>query len=106
MTPDEILKGACFPDAETRAAVVARVEAAYQAGYEAAREWRPIETAPKDGTRIYLWLADEGFPVLGAWMSHEPDDDPDWYLFEMGTYRWLHDITHWQPLPAPPKEPT
>lgn len=67
--------------------------------------WRSIETAPKDGT-IFLGT---GFDfgcvgntrhfVVAHWslerMRFEPDD--------MGDYELTH-LTHWQPLPAPPKD--
>lgn len=57
-------------------------------------DWQPIETAPKDGTRILLW-----------------GDLPDWdgCFYEVGY--WDESIggftcdvepTHWQPLPKPP----
>ena len=71
--------------------------------------WQPIETAPRDGTRVWLWLADEGFAVLGIWrplIKPEPDEAPEmWWLPEMNFWQTddgLHDITHWQPLPDPP----
>lgn len=67
-------------------------------------DWQPIETAPKDGTRVFLWLADEGFPVLGAWIAWEKGDEPGWFLFEMHSYDDLHDVTHWLPLPAAPAD--
>jgi len=72
---------------------------------EAMSEWQPIETAPKDGTRVILWLKDECFPALAAWIMFCPDDEePGWYVFEMGQYGDdFNEITHWMPLPEPPK---
>lgn len=44
--------------------------------------WQPIETAPKDGTKVLLWRS--GYPMapVGHWDSfedswQEPDDDDD-----------------------------
>lgn len=55
--------------------------------------WRPIETAPKDGTPALLWDECE---YIGRWSPSEK--------------KWLGAIgivpTHWHPLPLPPSEPT
>lgn len=71
----------------------------------AERGWRPIATAPKDGTDILLWEKWGDVPFVGFWhaegrWSYRSDHlyvngdaslDPNW-----------NDLTHWQPLPAPP----
>ena len=55
-------------------------------------EWQPIETAPKDGTRVLIFSVDE---VVVAhyegdmWCENEYDN------------LW-HNPTHWMPLPEPP----
>jgi hypothetical protein len=66
-------------------------------------EWQPIETAPKDGTRI---LGYDGSTVSGTYWhdsfrewrneSEAAGDNHGWY----GHDRWVP--THWQPLPEPP----
>ena len=60
-------------------------------------EWLPMETAPKDGTRVLLRTCCP-YPTVGyfhdayeLWFSEESD-------------RRLADPTHWQPLPAPAQE--
>lgn len=82
-------------------------------------EWQPIETAPKDGTAIDLWVADRRLPngyVIPAkripncsyrepqwngdrpgWTWHESSDECDSELNADYT------PTHWMPLPAPPE---
>lgn len=60
-------------------------------------DWQPIETAPKDGTPILVWIDDHVAEVewdedgwIGVWediSSSSGDDYP----------------THWMPLPEPPK---
>lgn len=56
--------------------------------------WRPIETAPKDGTQILL-LGDRSV-VNGSWNRGSAFFSPHW----MGG---IHEPTHWMPLPAPPE---
>lgn len=68
--------------------------------YEA-RRWKPIESAPKDGTRILIAI-----PAFNEWpamvgISH---------FYKKGRaagYWWDFaglTPTHWTPIPAPPKE--
>lgn len=71
--------------------------------------WQPIETAPKDDTRILLadheyvaigrWRlaiqADEGWQEREAWMTWDCEDA----LFS-GRF---DNPTHWAPLPSPPR---
>lgn len=62
--------------------------------------WRPIETAPKDGTAVDLWgsgrrATDVAWGLIRDWMGKEREG-------------WQHGMpddfepTHWQPLPNPP----
>lgn len=71
------------------------------------QQWHPIETAPKDGTRIVAWCVhptaeyakdavNEGWsaPVVARWIDHNG-----------GGWTWhghLGEFTHWMPLPPPP----
>ena len=60
-------------------------------------DWQPIETAPRDGTRILLWLAAPSTePIIGRW--------------ERATLCWIDDRyswndelipTHWAALVPP-----
>ena len=64
--------------------------------------WQPIETAPKDGTRILVWIGDD-FPMVAKWKESKygswwnPCED------------LIADVlgacapTHWMPLPAAPE---
>ena len=65
-------------------------------------EWKPIETAPKRKV-IDLWLVDTtsgaGFRVTDCkWDKNEKD----WTQNGNG-FRFHYIITHWMPLPEPPK---
>ena len=63
-------------------------------------EWQPIETAPRDGTRVILAALDE-FYVRVA----EGYFDDEWF-WSTDSYRELGregiSPTHWMPLPEPP----
>jgi hypothetical protein len=83
-------------------------------------EWRPIETAPRDGTPILLCSGDrvtaghwepERFPsapeyngttgeYLGQFETGEVVDA--WWYSEDGGFDGEHPPTHWMPLPTPP----
>jgi hypothetical protein len=66
----------------------------------AAQEWRAIESAPKDGMPILAFC--EPYGVRHLYWHQMFDSDPGMWVLVGG-----HDVfepTHWQPLPAPPKE--
>lgn len=84
------------------------------------KEWQPIETAPKDSTWVLLWSASCEGCWTGLWRERMmlpkavqeiwPDLDGKWcrdiYLpndAERYPYQPIHEVTHWMPLPDPPK---
>jgi hypothetical protein len=79
---------------------------------ERSEGWQPIETAPKDGTRVDLcakaWLPafdrfeSRRFPDC-VWMKGDPmcNRSPYWLNLDKDWYP-----THWIPLPALPPEPS
>ena len=56
-------------------------------------QWQPIETAPKDGTIIDLWVPGFGRLVDQWW------DDGAWSGVVSNS-----EVSHWMPLPSPPGE--
>ena len=60
---------------------------------EAMTTWKPIESAPRDGTEI--WLFDQE-RVQGYWNVFTSWWDSDTHE--------IIDPTHWMPLPQPPEE--
>lgn len=59
-------------------------------------DWRPIDTAPHDGTRI--WLGDAVNVVTGFWSPPVGAWRCDWQVGNAGDKP-----THWAPLPVPPE---
>lgn len=59
-------------------------------------QWRPIESAPRDGTKILV--AVRGESTMVRW--HEPA-----WLGAGGRCYQFDDPTHWMPPPPPPQQP-
>ncbi len=90
---EKLLEGTCFPDAETREKVFARVRAAIP-------QWLPIESAPKDGKDELLILDSKGEMFVAYYAESQ------WIFYRKNNYRGYVDRpVAWQPLPAP-KEKT
>jgi len=74
-------------------------------------EWQPIETAPKDGTIFDAWCSEhKGYNNAPKRIANcRYSEGVIWFLhshgwFELNTVDFLHaTITHWMPLPTPPK---
>lgn len=75
-------------------------------------EWQPIETAPKDGTRI-LVITKDGVCVVARWekwlhisgwtIYRIPDDKMKW-IGKSTEWLIVNDVSEWMPLPPPPKD--
>lgn len=90
---------------------------------EGASQWRPIETAPKDGRKMLLTYKNRNGKrrtVVGGWVTDEEaaETDTDGVGLEAGWYEridnWddyyqvaIHqgEPDYWMPLPSQPKEP-
>lgn len=61
-------------------------------------EWRDIETAPKDGTRVLLFENFARMKTIGIarWVAAPHDV----WIAENGSYS--RHATHWMPMPSPP----
>ena len=66
-------------------------------------EWKPIETAPKDGTRIIALV--DGSQRIVAWTKTSHVPLYGWCLVDQGAEDCeLCSPTYWMPLPDDPKE--
>ncbi len=74
---------------------------------------QPIETAPKDGTKILIWRGDSSSAevVIGRWDDDKYSQKPRPYWTGIDHYwrgvRWCreHAPTDWMPIPEPPVTP-
>jgi hypothetical protein len=89
-----------------------------------AEAWQPIETAPRDGTVVLIWVISkdgDNVCVPGIWDTQletlndslPPEEYPDpghWMIPMYGAKNggWCDDLyrepTHWRPIPSAPKE--
>jgi hypothetical protein len=75
---------------------------------EVSMEWQPIETAPKDETRVLTVIS--GFEVCigwwfidaGKWMTMDAEDYDDDGSWEYSVENTEYYPTHWMPLPGVP----
>ena len=68
--------------------------------------WIPVtERLPEYGVRVLATDMYEGDDYTGIWTREEYKDDADgcWYD-DHGWWHAIDDVTHWMPLPEPPKE--
>jgi hypothetical protein len=73
-------------------------------------KWKPIKTAPKDGT-WFLAIGNEKLHDVVSWLPYEvvlkwwaEDADGVWYNGAMDEYyapQHKRTLTHWMPLPEP-----
>ena len=80
-----------------------------------ATSWRPIETAPMDGTVVMLY--GDGRVTCGSWIAERDimvsdhsgcypsgETEPAYWQSHDGGFTESHPATHWMPLPQPPRE--
>lgn len=65
-----------------------------------ADDWQPITTAPRDGTKIEVWLKD--CPVAVYWKKGE---SPYPWKSVIGDFTWRYDaFKHWRHIRGPEGE--
>ena len=67
--------------------------------------WQPIESAPKDGTQILVWVVGiEPRPRIAYWSDRaRHGGSVGWFGLQSQHFIGLN-VTYWMPLPAPPTE--
>lgn len=65
--------------------------------------WQPIETAPKDGTCVLVWVDVHGEHVTSVPYACAAYFGGDWWRDRRTGQFLVGRPTHWQPLPEPPK---
>ena len=61
--------------------------------------WKPIDTAPKDGTAILAILPDNDVPYAVIWSEWRKTWSVEWDDWDLPENQWP---THWMPCPPPP----
>ena len=86
-----VLRESCYDEARRYDETISKVR-----DFRRATGWQPIETAPKDGTRIlaWHWHWSKQEEVIARW------SDDQWQ--NAWSELTIHP-THWMPLPEPPK---
>ena len=62
--------------------------------------WRPIETAPKDGTEVLVFVPPNRLSVNPFVAQARNPTGAQWWARRVGSIK----PTHWMPLPDPPEE--
>lgn len=68
-------------------------------------KWQPIETAPKDGTLVDLWLPGLPNPAFPDALTTCPagrETNCRWQDGRWWGSDYMQSATHWMPLPLPP----
>jgi hypothetical protein len=73
-------------------------------------EWKPIETAPKDGSTILVWGKYMIHPSPAEWNMNRKEWRAVWdgsRVIESQGDTWIDyaepsGVSHWMPLPKPP----
>lgn len=69
-----------------------------------AGDWRPIESAPRDGTSVDLWIEPVEESPDSFYLHNEAHRCANTYYsnYHWHGAEWPWKPTHWQPLPLPP----
>lgn len=97
----QVEKFVCFWCAQNK--IAEREAEAATAAPEQAAQWRPIQSAPKDG-RAILVGRERNSPQSVRWMISVDKQSPGgwWFVGGYDGHRLRWEPSHWMPLPQPP----
>lgn len=109
MITDEMVNAALKASDKTRRHLDPTGEKRMRAALEAAERaaWEPIETAPRDGTLIMVFLPLLNLHAVARWEEQKYHTKPAPYFDVRGLSTVdsrAHAPRYWRPLPAPPTE--
>lgn len=99
-------------DRDSMAKLVADLEKEHEKTVAALAEarkdsaWRPIATAPKDGTKILVYAQEVSNPPLGDEKLPPIVSECTWHKDAGFCVCQIRSVTHWMPLPATPNPET
>ncbi len=64
-------------------------------------KWQPIETAPRDGTRVLVFSRHSSEPFIASWERAEAGFEA-WATGAPWRRLFHEGVTHWMAPPAPP----
>ena len=70
-----------------------------------ASEWQPLQTAPRDGSKLDVWT-ENGFRYIDVFWYEGPAYPEGAFVYYDSNLRDFIDVddaTHWMPRPAPPR---
>lgn len=68
-------------------------------------QWRTIESAPKDGTRVLLYENEIDGQTVGFWSTCLwVDHGGAWVIYEARSDTITLEPKNWMPLPSPPSD--
>ena len=102
-------------DTDHRGVYVASMVRIQWNAWQSARAWRPIETAPRDGTLILITDPNDAWPkpqVSAAFYNSCDDEFPWWFIDPEPGEKEREQINGrkddprllWRPLPEPPEQ--
>jgi hypothetical protein len=63
--------------------------------------WRSAKRPPSHEDDVFVYLPADELRLIGC--HYEDDERATWFVYGISDYGRECTVTHWQPLPAPPR---